>query len=757
MTSARLSETPAMSSTPADLEGFYGHVRYSNPFEINRVVQAFTEAGDVAPVHDRPFQQLRELADRSHRQHPGIGAVLWGDPGIGKSHLLARLSCWAGRDNQRAIFVYLANLQANPETLPRSLLRCVISILIDGQANRLHLTPLYRLVLAAIQRALRANGSRRYSEAEALAAYHQLIDELSRQDPSRAAVTDRNIFAVFFRFWRSAFGVWKGQPDDGLASLALRWLSGEPLDADEARRLELPRRSQRDDVVCLADKQEIKNVLVGLIQLASWWRRPVILCFDQVDNLDEEQFTALARFLHALIDATGNLLVITSGVQPTLLRWKADKVIQDSSWDRLAQYEVELQPVSAAEARQIIQARLQPFQETFRPVEPVWRLVQKDMLFPLGERWAQSVLGSKLDLRPRDVINLAREGWRREQTALSQQGGPAWLASWPHSPLPVQTPATVPAEKLIDEAVARKLHEHTQQKLLEPQTLPPDADNLVGLLHTLLHRCLNAPPFPALRAVERQKTPKYGQQPPYQLVLRQGTAENQEARTGVLCLAVSDRKSMAAFLRRLVDDTRQPDRLVIVVDERRPLDPAASGKDYLEKLRTRHQDRFHQVDLSLAAYAELDALQAVVGLARSGDLELQFPGGLIRPVKEEEVVQSHFRQQRFLAHSLLKLLLTGEGPAASANQPHASDKAEPDGELDEQDLRQFIMGRLAITMGISSHELAVHYQSYLKTTRNSDLTLSVCKRRLEATARALHQEGKVNATPHDDYLYLLLK
>src|SRR5262249_387275 len=109
---------------------------------------------------------------------------------------------------------------------------------------------------------------------------------------------------------------------------------------------------------------------------------------------------------------------------------KAEDVLPDSAWDRLGQYEVELQRVGVPEARQIVQARLQPFQEPFLSLEAVKTLVQKDYLFPLGEAWAQEFFAGKVDVRPRDVINWAREGWRRQQTTLQQLGGPAWLRDW---------------------------------------------------------------------------------------------------------------------------------------------------------------------------------------------------------------------------------------------------------------------------------------------------------------------------------------
>src|SRR5207249_3574321 len=103
-------------------------------------------------------------------------------------------------------------------------------------------------------------------------------------------------------------------------------------------------------------------------------------------------------------------------------------------------------------------------------------------------------------------------------------------------------------------------------------------------------------------------------------------------------------------LRRLVQDTRPPERVVVVTDERRPLDPGAAGKDYLEQLR--QHGSFVSVNLTFPQYAELDALQAVVGLARSGDLEIELPGGQARRLSETEVIESHHRRQRFQAHPL---------------------------------------------------------------------------------------------------------
>lgn len=758
MTSIDSPEAPPMQPATPELDAFFEQVRAANPFDVNRVGQAARAEADAPLIHDAAFTRLIDLVARAGRQSLAIGAMLWGEAGVGKSHLLARLVRWAGADPKKAIVVPLSNLQAAPPQLPRSLLRCVISILTRGRVSGFAETPLYRLMNVTMRKALHYNGrSRSWREAET--AYQSLIDNLCDRAPGQAAFVDRRVYSVLFSFFRSAYEARTGR-DDGVAALAVRWLSGDPLDAGEARALGLPAGAGPDQTISLTDDQQVRNVLVALAQAASYRGVPLVLCCDQADTLEAEQFGALARFLHGVLDTASNLLVVTCGLRTTLQQWLTDGVIQDSTWQRLTQYEIMLQRVSAPEARQIVQARLQPFQELFLTQEPIKELVNHDLLFPLGERWAAEFLGDRTDIRPRDVINWAREGWRREQEALARLGGPEWLQQWNgRTPSPPPGPDLTPEEieARIDQAVDLKLAELRARRQQEPHTLPPDADNLAGLLVTLLERCLNAPAYPSLLAVDPVPRPRQGPPPPCDLILRQRLdPEGLVVRTGILCLVVSSRISMSGYLRRLVQDTQPLERLFLITDERRPFDPGPAGQEYLEQLRGRYNDRFLHVVLTFEQYAELDALQEVVGLARAGDLEIELPGGQARRVSEQEVLASHFRRQRYRAQPLLRLLLEPE-PAAPAPQPDAVAPPPSNGLVpDEKDTREFIMGRLAITMGTSSRELAVQFQDYLRH-RQVDQALTECKAWLEEVARKMHAEGLVHATPFDDNLSLMRK
>jgi hypothetical protein len=310
------------------LDDFLACMRDTNPFTDNRVNGPSDDDIDVDAVHQAPFERLVSLAREAQQERRGLGVVLWGEPGIGKSHLLSRLSRWAEHERKYPCFVYLHNLQAAPDNLPRSLLQTTLSRLTRGRVRRLWETTLFRLTNAAVREALRQTGIIEPSWEAAEKSWSFLIERL--QDSPRSALVDRTVFEVLYRFFGSAYRAREQEDDEHVAALAVRWLSGDYLDPAEAAELHLPPGRGRDEPVALADNQKIKQVLVALTQMALWRGQPFLLCFDQVDNLDREQVAALARFLEALIDSAANLLVVTSGVQATLMEWLGDKLIQAS-------------------------------------------------------------------------------------------------------------------------------------------------------------------------------------------------------------------------------------------------------------------------------------------------------------------------------------------------------------------------------------------------------------------------------------------
>src|SRR4051794_14651876 len=133
--------SPAGPLHPATLEDFFAQVRERNPFTDNRITGA--SEVDVESLNHAAFERLANLAREALATRRGLGAVLWGQAGIGKSHLLSRLARWAQQES-RACLVYLHNLQASPANLPRTLLRAVVDALTWREDHSFHATPLVR-------------------------------------------------------------------------------------------------------------------------------------------------------------------------------------------------------------------------------------------------------------------------------------------------------------------------------------------------------------------------------------------------------------------------------------------------------------------------------------------------------------------------------------------------------------------------------------------------------------------------------------
>ena len=204
----------------------------------------------------------------------------------------------------------------------------------------------------------------------------------------------------------------------------------------------------------------------------------------------------------------------------------------------------------------------------------------------------------------------------------------------------------------------------------EPVKLPPDADRLVSLVHALLMQCRDQAPLAGLRRIP---PPRKGARPSYDLeIVHRGSEEGAEARTGVLFLTAAGANSAAGFLRRLTEESRPLQRLFLVTDERVKLPLGEAGAKYLRQLQEKPDQRFEQRELTVAELADLDALQAAVLAARSGDLEAEPRPGRTRPVGEQEVIDSHHRRGRYLTCPLLRDLLT---PAATATvEPATAEK-----------------------------------------------------------------------------------
>lgn len=748
-TAAAGRKAQATPRTAPGLDRYFAAVRDTNPFAANRVTEPSAYDVDVPAIHAAGFDRLVDLAGKAMESTAGVGVALLGGAGVGKSHLLSRLYRWANEEGPdggpRACYVYLHNILADPDRLPRYLLKYVVSRLSNGGHGVMSRTPLFGFLDRAIRHALEASGLKvdRIEDhlKEAVDAY---LAHFVRSSGERA------IYVTLLQFWRFA------RPDKAddpkrrlLAGAALAWLSGDEVDPILAAQLGFKVNDQ--EPVMLGDDQDVQDILRALAELSRVSRQPFILCIDQFENLDPDKIKPFSRFLHSLLDRASNVLVITSGVKQTLLEYKDEQTIPEAAWDRIAERTVELKRITRGDARQILEARLERFHDPFVEVEDIRRRVHEDTLFPLGQAWLEKRLDDGLEFRARDILNWARDAWEDEQGRLSHLGGVGWIKDWPvggngNVAITRLTPPDI--ERLIDEAVERKIEEQIAQHRLQDGSLPPDAGNLAGLVASLLDRCSGEGLPYTFRGLQRTKK-KGGKLPPYDVLVREERSPDGRAvQTGV-SFVTNIGLSATASLRRLLEEDATLDHRILVTDhERRPLKVGAQGAEYYRELEKLGVGKFEHLKLDFEQYARLDALQGVIGMARSGDLEIEAPRGTARPVSEAEVVASHHRRDRFRQHPLLRPLLTEEPLAPGPVSPVTGST------LDEDRVRQYIMAQLAWRMGSTAQALAKGYVEEMPEPRAA---VEAIWGRFKEIAGQMHGDGLVHATPHDNDLFLLLR
>ncbi len=728
------------------LDRYLAAVRDENPFASNRVTEPSPYDVDVASIHADAFDRLVSLASEAMRARTGIGVALLGGAGIGKSHLLSRLYRWASETGPgggpRACYVYLHNILADPDRLPRYLLKYVVSRLSNGGQGPLSRTPLFGFLDRAIRHALGVSGI----TVDRIEDQLQLAVDAYLSHFVRSAEI-RPTFVTLLQFWRFA------RPDRAddprrrlLAGAALAWLSGDEVDPGLAAQLGLAVDEQ--EPVMLADDEQVKSVLHALAELARVSEQPLVLCIDQFENLDPEKVTPFCRFLHAMLDRVSNLLVITCGVKQTLLAYREDFVIPEAAWDRIADRVVELHRLKRSEARQILEARLERFLEPFLELESVRLRVQSDTLFPLSREWLENRFGDGLEFKAREVLNWARDAWEEGRETIAAIGGTAGIERVVR---PVHSPArdetTPDIDALIDAAVDRKIEEHVALLRLQPGSLPPDAGNLAGLVESLLACCKGDGRPYTFRGLDRLKK-KNGRLPAFDLmVLERRNSDGREVRTGLTFVTNVGRSATESMRRMLEVDPAPEHRLLATDEERRPLKVGAQGSEYYRELERLDPGKFEHLKLDFEQYARLDALQNVIGMARSGDLEIEASRGTIQSVTEAEVVASHHRRDRFREHPLLRPLLTEDPAVPSRIVP-------PSIAFDETRVRQYIMAQLAWRMGSTAEALARGFAEEIPEPK--PLVEAVWKAFKEIGGR-MHAEGLIHATPHDTDLFLLLR
>lgn len=342
-----------------------------NPFSSSRVDTPFQTFADERRVHQAAFSRLsavlHSVADDSNRQSQG--AVLVGEPGSGKTHLVMRLAREVLRDN-RLLFVRQPTQVASVlfHVYSRTL-ESLVEPVGDGRNSQLDL-----LMIRALRRIFQESGVVSEKDREILAALEaEDLDRLGQEGTDAKRQRWERIEMRLLRWWadrHSAAGYGRQflqgllrfcrYSRDELRESCRRWLAtGEHVPVDR----ELDGLSPWDDEQL---REEFSIQALRVVGLLSSLDAPLILVFDQLEGLWLEGNRAvLLRFAEVVKELFTHvphaLILITLFPE----RWQSFQNEFDGSiTDRIGQHVIHLEAPRPDEIEEILDLRLQPLQAT---------------------------------------------------------------------------------------------------------------------------------------------------------------------------------------------------------------------------------------------------------------------------------------------------------------------------------------------------------------------------------------------------------
>ena len=374
-----------------------------NPFENAFIRTPWDQHFVDVPAINRQASEaiLQKMAD-TRTDGLSRGVLLLGEPGFGKSHLLARLRR-VDRDFKILTFV---EPPPSPERVLRHILREAVVRLgtaPDDQLSQLEWLAanfyIKRAALAVKDGALvvpelvtlaeKWSGNR-FHLPDLHAALDNHFTELQNHAIGADPDLDGNVLrAVFCLIHESKT----------IRVLAMRWLRGDVLADDDLARLGIGRTPQPTDVD--GSEDQARRILRQILKVCLAADKVLVLCVDQIEEVNDgasprgSGIRTLSEALSNLIQYEKSLLVLTACLRE---RWEvfAGEHLNKSQIDRIAQTVITLKPLVYEEVVELVQSRLNAWEASKRAPIPA------QQVFDLAEikRWMEQ----EVVVHPRAVI-----------------------------------------------------------------------------------------------------------------------------------------------------------------------------------------------------------------------------------------------------------------------------------------------------------------------------------------------------------------
>ena len=337
-----------------------------NPFSSSRVDNPFQDHLDLQAVYHAEFELLKAvLGDiKSDPNHQSRGAIVLGEAGSGKTHLIMRMAKELLRTN-RLLFIRQPNnatavLHHTYSRILESLAEKVVGS--DRTQLELLLANSFVKILGSVEKVTSSQKGQEVLTAfqnNSLSLYSRLGTEETQRHRDSWNYIERHISEWWSRHYTAAgysATILKGiikfcsYSDPYKKDLVRRWLAASELEEGDAASIGL--ENWQDDL----SREEFALEAITVFGRLSTLDEPLLIVFDQLESLglphNEPILESFGEAVKELLTHVPNSLIILN-LFPE--RWEQFKVFFDGSVvDRVSEYIVRLERPSAAKLEDLL-------------------------------------------------------------------------------------------------------------------------------------------------------------------------------------------------------------------------------------------------------------------------------------------------------------------------------------------------------------------------------------------------------------------
>ncbi len=520
----------------------------SNPFTSDVVVSPENPSPvDVREIHNQAFTTCCKALDRVAHEQNSWSILFYGQAGCGKTHLLGRFHRWiygkidgskTVRPVPKALFVAV-RMETAPSRVWRHLRRRLAERLVSRDAD---------------------GGFPLDGILDRFAARH-------RGGDLAHALEQSEIPDLSLGFTRVLEHYHAGRN----RSLSRAWLVGDPLHDRDIDLLGLP-QAQPEEYEDEAGETAARQFVLAMTRVVA--PLPAVYCFDQLEALQlgpggHHGYGPFAEMCASLVDGTSNTLVVSSILVTYLTDLKNGAM--RSTYDRMTKDLVDLHPLTWAQGKMLIEARLAslPALAEYRRAGGAAPLQEADLRKPFDEGHGMCTA--------RRLIHHARDLFD------------SWRGSAPPPPPPTPEFLRQRLEHLWEESPARHRPEAMDEILAHgvPAVAAETGHTVRESCRRGVDLCIGPDPGPVLVAF---------------------------CNHGHMTSLAGRLRGLRAHL-----PAEEQRRLVLVRDPRLPV--SASARRTREHLEALQKAGARLVRPNTEAVAALDAIRHLLAMAQSGDLE----------------------------------------------------------------------------------------------------------------------------------------